>query len=329
VVQGLEWLAQHQFQKKNRGLWPTDTFNQAGQCNCADPGEKHDIAGTALGLLPFLGAGETHRSGKYKDVIQRGITYLLSKQKKEGNYDNNNYENALATIAVCEASALARDRDLARSALASVRYLASIQNADGSWGYGKGSAGDLSVTGWQFAALKSAVYAGLPVPKGVIARTANFLDKVADSSGLGYGYNTPSAVRTTSATGLLCREYLGWGPDNAKLTKGINHLLQSANFPTRESPSLYFVCYTTQVMHHFGDKPWETWNKAVRDLLVDLQDQGKIPGLEHQKGSWAPSPGEWEKQGGRLLYTSLALITLETYYYHVPLYNYGEALWQE
>ncbi|MFL5242128.1 MAG: hypothetical protein ACJ8FY_08465 [Gemmataceae bacterium] len=329
VAQGLEWLAQHQYHRKNRGLWATDTFNQAGQCNCANPGEKHDIAGTALGLLPFLGAGETHRSGKYKEVVERGLKYLLSKQKKDGNYDDNNYENALATIAVCEACALARDRDLARSAQAAVLYIATTQNADGSWGYGKGSAGDLSVTGWQFSALKSAVYAGLRVPKGVIARTSNFLDKVADSSGLGYGYNSPSAVRTTSATGLLCREYLGWGPDNARLTKGINNLLQSANFPTRESPSLYFVCYTTQVMHHLGDKPWETWNRAFRDLLIDLQDQGKISALEHQKGSWAPSPGEYDKQGGRLLYTSLALITLETYYYHVPLYGYGEALWQE
>jgi hypothetical protein len=329
VELGLEWLAQHQFLKKDRGLWSTNAFNQAGQCTCVDPGEKHDIAGTAFGLLPFLGAGETHKSGKYKDVVSRGIQYLVSKQKKEGNFDDNYYENALATIAVCEACGLTRDKVLARNAQAAVYYMASVQNSDGSWGYGKGSPGDLSVTGWQFSALKAAVYADLHVPAGVISRVANFLDKVADPGGLGYGYNTPGAGRATSATGWLCREYLGWGPDNPKLVKGINNLVQSANFPTREAPGIYFTCYNTQVMHHYGDKPWENWNRATRDLLIDLQDKGKIPGLEHMKGSWAPSTGEWDKQGGRLMYTALALITLETYYYHVPLYGYGEALWRE
>src|SRR5207237_7924406 len=117
---------------------------------------------------------------------------------KRGNFDVNYYENALATIAVCEACALARDRQLARSAQAAVLYIASVQNADGSWGYGKGSPADLSVTGWQFAALKAAVYAGLHVPRGTITKVTTFLDKVADSGGSGYGYNAPGGQRTTS-----------------------------------------------------------------------------------------------------------------------------------
>jgi hypothetical protein len=156
-----------------------------------------------------------------------------------------------------------------------------------------------------------------------------FLDQVADPSGMGYGYNTPGAGRATSATGLLCREYLGVSPNNPGVAKGITNLLQPHNFVTKEKPSIYFLFYTSQVMHHAGGDPWEDWNPKVRELLIDLQDQGNDIGLGHQKGSWSPRGDEWAVQGGRLMFTSLALLTLEVYYYHIPLNGYGPAVLQE
>ena len=62
---------------------------------------------------------------------------------------------------------------------------------------------------------------------------------------------------------------------------------------------------------------------TVRDLLIDLQDKGDDPKHVHQKGSWSPRADPYAKQGGRIMFTALAIITLETYYYHVPLYGYG------
>src|SRR5262249_23116525 len=98
---------------------------------------------------------------------------------------------------------------------------------------------------------------------------------------------------------------------------------------TKQGPSLYFLFYATQVMHHYGGKPWETWNYKVRDFIIDLQDQGATPEHAHQKGSWSPKGSEYEKQGGRLMFTSLALLTLEVYYLHVPLNGYGEAVLED
>jgi hypothetical protein len=324
VERGLEWLSRHQ---APAGNWATHAFHQAGRCTCTEPGEQHDIAGTAFGLLPFLGAGETHKRGRYRRTVLRGLVYLLSQQKPEGKFSDSAYENAMATIAVCEAYGLTKDKRLLLvPAQAAVNFLVAAQHAEGGWGYSPGQKGDTSVTGWQFSALKAGYYAGLSVPTATFARVSGFLDQVADPGGLGYGYNTPGAGRATSATGLLCREYLGLGPRHPVLAKGIGQLLQPQNFVTKDKPSIYFVFYATQVMHHAGGEAWETWNPKVRDLLVEIQDQGQEAGREHQKGSWSPRGDEYAAQGGRLMFTSLALLTLEVYYYHIPLNGYGPAV---
>jgi hypothetical protein len=79
-------------------------------------------------------------------------------------------------------------------------------------------------------------------------------------------------------------------------------------------------------MHHAGGEAWESWNPRVRDLLIEMQDAGKEAGHEHQKGSWSPRGDDYAAQGGRLMYTSLALMTLEVYYYHIPLNDFGPAV---
>ena len=44
-------------------------------------------------------------------------------------------------------------------------------------------------------------------------------------------------------------------------------------------------------------------------------------------GSWdpqRPSPDPWGAQGGRLMTTCLAALTLEVYYRYIPLYKFGQ-----
>jgi hypothetical protein len=99
------------------------------------------------------------------------------------------------------------------------------------------------------------------------------------------------------------------------------------DFKTSNKPSMYFLYYATQVMHHFAGKEWQEWNKKVRDFLIETQDKGTpdIPD-DHQVGSWSPAGDEWATQGGRIMHTSLALLTLEVYYSSVPLYEFGPAV---
>jgi Squalene-hopene cyclase C-terminal domain len=322
IERGLEWLARHQ---AANGRWATDAFHLVSKCACTERGEKHDIAGTAFGLLPLLGAGETHKRGRYSQAVQRGLAYLLSQQKPDGRFHDNAYENALATLAVCEAYGMTSDGLLKAQAQAAVNFIVKAQDAEsGSWGYSAGTKGDTSVSGWQFSALKAGHYANLSVPAEAFSRFRGFLDQVADPNGLGYGYNVPGAGRATSATGLMCREYLGWGSRHPLLTKGIKQLQLPQNFVTKEKPSFYFLFYATQAMHNAGADAWEAWHPKVRELLIDLQDKGDV--TLHQKGSWSPVGDDWAKQGGRLMTTSLSLLILEAYYNYVPFNSHGPTL---
>jgi len=185
------------------------------------------------------------------------------------------------------------------------------------------------VSGWQFTALKAAAYAKLAVPAETFNYLSTFLDSVADTGGLGYGYNARNAAPATSAVGILCREFLSWGPGHPGLKKEIDHLLQPGNYPKKENLNTYLMFYMTQVAHHLGGDYWEKWNNSVRDMLIELQDKGDDPKHAHQKGSWSPKTDPWGKQGGRLMTTSLALISLEAYYYHVPLYGYGKSVLED
>jgi hypothetical protein len=121
-----------------------------------------------------------------------------------------------------------------------------------------------------------------------------------------------------TAVGLLCRMYLGWSPKNPGLQAGVGRL--KANPPTALN-NMYYYYYATQVMHHMGGESFEFWNPKMRDLLIKGQDQGKDPKHPWQEGSWDPGADGFGKVGGRIMITSLSLLTLEVYYRHLPLYR--------
>jgi hypothetical protein len=84
---------------------------------------------------------------------------------------------------------------------------------------------------------------------------------------------------------------------------------------------MYYYYYATQVMHHFGGEAWEKWNPKMRDTLIARQDKGTDRAHPHQKGSWPAAGDAYGDYGGRLMVTSLSLLTLEVYYRHLPLYR--------
>jgi hypothetical protein len=78
---------------------------------------------------------------------------------------------------------------------------------------------------------------------------------------------------------------------------------------------MYYNYYATQVLHHWGGPEWDRWNNTMREHLVRSQIR-----LGHAAGSWDVADRHGI-MGGRLYMTSLALLTLEVYYRHLPLYQ--------
>jgi hypothetical protein len=334
VALGLEWLALHQAPD---GHWSLEGFTSHARdkygpggkpftCNCSGAGQKYDIAGTAFGVLPFLAAGITHKpltadkkqQRDYTKLVEAALKYLMLKQDKSSGSLGEMYSHGLATIALCEAYGLTADPGLKVSAQKAINYIVSAQHEAGGWRYGPKQAGDTSVTGWQIMALKSGQMAGLNVPKPTIDGATKFLDSVMSSTDYGYGYTNVGSGPTTTAVGLLCRQYLGWSPRKPQLANGVvKHL--DANPPAVNN--MYYSYYATQVMHHMGGEFWQRWNPKMRDALIRTQDQGNDPRRGHQRGSWDPKGDPHGASWGRVGQTSLSLLTLEVYYRHLPLYR--------
>jgi hypothetical protein len=324
VARGLQWL---QRQQKPDGRW------------VLDGDYEDDAAAAGLALLPFLAAGQTHKPmrgeklGPYARTVQNGLDFLRAQQKPNGCFvrpDRTHlmYGQAIATMAVCEAYGMTRDPALKRAAQLGIDFLVKLQYPDGGWRYGAYSrdhplnhTGDTSVTGWCLQAVKSGQMAGLKVPAEVLTKVGGFLDKVQLRKGAAYGYTgrtEDGSVSNMTAVGLLCRQYLGWGPKRPELAAGVEFLKQ--RLPGSGAPDIYYQYYATQVLHFYGGDDWaKLWNPRMRDLLVNAQDKSPAPATN---GSWAPDRKSLTgRQGGRLTATSLSLLTLEVYYRHLPLYQ--------
>ena len=314
VELGLEWLRRNQNRKK--GFWSMRGPYRDGAVS------EIKSAATAMALLAFLGDGHTHMSGKYPEVVEKGIKFLVSQQDREGFFAGDArrhekmYAQAQATIAICELYGMTKDSWLRPKAQLAIDFAEYAQSIQGGWRYDPKEGADTSVTGWYVMALKSGQAAGLDVDPQVFYRVEEYLDSVASYEGAAYAYQklgTPRPAMT--AEGLLCRQYIGWPRNHPPLRRGIDALLLNSPFDLADH-DVYYWYYATQVLHHYGGEPWQKWNGVMRDALPSIQiKQGR------EQGSWAPQSDRWGSSSGRLYTTCMALYCLEVYYRHMPLYK--------
>jgi hypothetical protein len=233
VRAGLTWLVRHQ---QPNGSW--SPVGMAALCTPGSPciatdvsvSANYDEGLTGLALLTFLGCGFGYDSeavitdtamGKphvLGDVVTGGLKWLVQRQHDDGSFSESGflYNEALATMAVCEAYALKRNNYLKEPARKAVGFLLRAQRRnpqDGSpWGWRYASAeridadhaagklddehfaheisdADLSATCWAVMALKSAQMARIDVPEANLRGALAFAQSVATDDGLA-GYLT-------------------------------------------------------------------------------------------------------------------------------------------
>lgn len=315
---GLIWLKSIQ---RPDGSW---NFAQVGDAGTPGTLNTTDMGATSLALLCFLGAGHTHRfEGPYKDVVASGIDYMLKSAQRDstgtdlrGRAQGNSglYVQGLATICLCEASAMEPDdKDLRRVVIEAIAFIERTQDPiGGGWRYAPRQPGDTSVVGWQLMALQSARAAKIRVAGSTFRDVRIFLDSVQADGGAYYGYMQPQNNRPPmTAVGLLCRMYMGWKHDHPGLKRGVEFL--SRNGPSRDD--IYYNYYATQVVRHYGGAMWEEWNPKMRQFLVETQVREGAGA-----GSWNVTDPHGSS-GGRIYQTALSILTLEVYYRHLPLYR--------
>jgi len=332
VAKALKWIAKHQMPN---GAW-TFQHNVVRRDSGGDPGDPQRArafnAATALALLPFLGAGQTHMTGEYKDTVRRGLLFLVANGKPKviggmptldfSEAGGSLYSHGLVTILLTEAFAMTEDPALLGPAQAALNFSFYAQNADGGWRYSPRSLdSDTSVTGWYVMAMKSGYMAHLTVPPLAVRGSVAFLDRVQIENGAQYRYTERVTDERPGCTaiGLLCRMYTGWDKHHSSIKSGVEYLGKVGVDKT----DIYYNYYAAQVLRHHGGPEWDKFNVELRDWLVAEQnDSGGAAGSWHFPNS---KSHRGPLEGGRLCSTAFATMILEVYYRHMPIYSSGAA----
>jgi len=323
VAAALSWLARHQ---SPNGSWGLREFSK--QCKgapCSGPGTfSSDAAGTALGLLPFLAAGQTHETkGPYRKSIYDGLYWLMRNQKRTGDLsggESTMYAHGMATIALCEAYGATKSKVLGKSAQQAIEFIEAAQHpTTGGWRYEPGQEGDTSVLGWQVTSLRSGELAGLKVKPETFAGARRWLKSVATGEKGGQFAYLPHVAPTPSMTavGTLCRLLLGSKPADPAIAEGVKML--TANPPSLNPRNAYYVYYATHVMARMDDAARTQWDRQLRDVLCGSQVKEGCAA-----GSWdpeKPARDMWGEPGGRLYTTSLSALALESYFRYLLIYG--------
>lgn len=322
VELGLAWLAEHQ---RPNGSWNFDlTLDPCrGRCSHSSlPGNNStpSTAATGLALLAFLGAGYSYHEGKYAETVQRGIYYLreqaLPTQSGRDLQAGSMYGHGIATLALAEALAMDNyfgheDPELRALVEDLVLFTCVAQHPRGGWRYVPGSPGDMTVSAWQVLSLVSARYSNIPLGTSTLPRALDFFQSLSVPGSYEFGYVSPRPRPSTTAIGLCMLLYLGHSPGHTPLLVALGQVIQRG--PTKTD--LYHDYYATLALHHSRHPAWEDWHVPLRDHLVRTQaKQG------HERGSWHFRDHHGDV-GGRLYSTAMAIMILEIYYRHIPLYQ--------
>ena len=316
VMRALDWFTRNQ--EKN-GSWD-------------GPGD-HDVAATGMAMLAYMGWGAKHtEAGPYQQPLIKAVDWMVQHVEKKGDLrpskgGNYMYDHGIAAIAVAEAYSLTKDPRLRPVVERIVDFTVRAQNPKtGGWRYspygekGYNDRGDLSVTGWQIMALKSAQIGGVPVPAETFDRARGFMDLVGGGRNKGtYGYYTSNdPTPAMVAEGMFVQQLLGVPPTHARMDESARFLERELPSPRQVSYNYYFWYYGCLAMHQHQGPVWERWNARLRPILLKGQiDRSDRSDLD---GSWDPA-GQWGSNAGRCVVTAMAALSLEVYYRYLPLYT--------
>ena len=302
----------------------------------ANPGQGgNKVAATSFALLSFFGRGARHdEPGKYQEVVKKGLDWLLAQQNKAtgalSSGGREMYEHGIAALCLVEAYGVSKDQNIYFPAVWAVEYIEEAQNESGGWRYtAKSKDGDLSVSGWQIMALKSAELSGIPIKEGVFDGARKFLRSVEGGASGGLYAYTPSTPgqpgkRTgkrsskgnfsSSAmvpTGYFCSLLLGLSPNTEQAFEtadGLQELSERATFE-----DVYWGYYATLAAYQSQGETWPKWRIALNDKFVKTQEK---------RGSWAVHGGHGA-QMGPVITTALVALSLQSHYRYTPLYGLG------
>jgi len=267
---------------------------------------QHRVAPTGLVVLAFLSAGVKPDDATFGAKMRTAVAYLLSCQDKDGVFrepfgSTTMYSHGLATWALAEYAVAAGNAcpPAVKPALErAVALLAKSQSPRGGWRYEPRPAdGDMSITSWQWLALRAAARAKCDVPEKTLDGCRAFLESCRrKDAGFAYvplGGNPTPACTASGLLHLLLDGAPADRDDVAALRKVVLGQQAASNYV------LYTKHYQAQALARFEGKDAEAGLDAIRDAVLKLR---KDDGSFAQEGT--------ERSYGPVYATALAVLTL-------------------
>ncbi|MBI3723240.1 hypothetical protein HY251_04690 [bacterium] len=296
------------------------------------------MSATSLAVLGFLGAGQTPSNrASYLDpvtgdemrqgeVVRAGLKWLLAEQHAlDGGVaqpsDFELLEDALATLAFCEAYGITNAVAYRAPAQRAVKSLEAAHVAGLGWGWSRGAESAIEPTFWCLLALESAKIDGLEVDVEALASARAWVR----SHGLG-AVRSSSAHPKEAACGLLA---LAFERRNAKENRAEVAADACAALAARApcwdpdpscsgNDSTYWFMGTLALFQIDGPNgaSWKNWRRQLADTLHMNHHPGGAEETVCASGSWdvLGEATSRERVGGRVYVTAMNVLSLEIYY---------------
>ena len=293
----------------------------------SSPSIPGDTGVSSLCVLAFLAKGHTPGNGRYGELLNKGIDYVLSCQQQNGlllrncSHHGPMYSHCISTLMLAEVSGMVDAERQKKIDVVLAKALKLILDAQripkapdhaGGWRYAPDSHdSDLSLTGWAVMALRAARLNGAPVPKEAVDNAVAYVLKNRRPDG-GFSY-MPGGGSGPALAGasILCLELCGHHGHEATKTGG-DYILKT--MPTSLGNRYLFfyqVYYCSQAMFQLGGKYWEAWAPRMYDVLLASQlPDGSWPTDSHQSTAAAPTYS-----------TAMAVLAMGVPYQQLPIYQ--------
>ena len=282
---------------------------------------------TALAVMAFMSAGHVPGEGKYGDVVERGINFVLRSQApngliaSEGHYEM--YQHGICTLMLAEAVGMCEGKQATEVRQRLEKAVQIILKAQRKSGYHKGGwryrvngdDGDISVTGWQLMALRAARNVGCDVPPSAIDHAVEFINKCYDVNSGGYRY-MPGAQLTLACTGtsVLALELCGKQYHRSAAALRAGAYILKNELSRSQAHYFYGIYYCSQAMFQLGDNYWHTFRERLHSQLLNSQNAN---------GSWTGRVSD-DAQFGSNYCTAMAVLALTVEYRFLPIYQRNE-----
>ncbi len=331
VERGLSWLAG---QQQPDGSWQGDVgFKLNNGYDVLPEGRNRSHVGvTALAGMAFLANGQMPGRGRYGDVVDRALSYVVASCDGSGYINANGtrmYSHAFATLFLAEALGMVPRPDVRQKLQDAVRLIVDSQNGEGGWRYVPfAKESDMSITVCQVVALRAARNIGVSVPKETIDRAIKYVKESAVRGGGGrhtfgddergaFHYQRQNYSRATfplTAAGIVTL-YGAGVYDDRDIELGLDYLERNLReFSERHGGDYghYFFYYghyyAVQAMYVAGGERWRNYFQYVRKTLLEMQS----------------SDGTWPNRGagpGPAFSTAVATLILQIPYRYLPIFQ--------